>query len=203
MILNGEQRPGSKLLQLDLAKRFGVAQAVVREALFELQAFGLVETIDNRGVYVSELDTELLIDAIGVREVHEGLAARLCCERITKVQLRELAELAEQIYCEALRGEFDESGRLDRAFHQRIVHISSSRIIARLTDHYWILGKFLRLDRDPQEVREEHLIILKAIEENRPATAERLMREHIAVGRQMIEEKVRNGSFVPHWVAKS
>ena len=68
MILDGEQQAGSKLVQQQLAKRFGVAQGVVREALLELQAYGLVETVDNRGVFVSELSGQKLLDAFDVRE---------------------------------------------------------------------------------------------------------------------------------------
>ena len=82
MILSGERHPGSKLRQQELAEHFGVAQGVVREALLELQGFGLVETIDNRGIYVSQLDRARLLEAFHVREMHEGLAARLCCERV-------------------------------------------------------------------------------------------------------------------------
>src|SRR3954468_10733826 len=72
MILSGERRPGSKLRQQELAELFGVAQGVVREALLELQAYGLVETIDNRGIFVSRLDKEKLLEAFDVRAVHEG-----------------------------------------------------------------------------------------------------------------------------------
>src|SRR3954453_9620210 len=66
MILSGERHPGSKLRQQELAERFGVAQGVVREALLELQGFGLVETIDNRGIYVSQLDKSRLLEAFYV-----------------------------------------------------------------------------------------------------------------------------------------
>src|SRR5437667_6189130 len=84
MILAGERPPGTKLVQQQLARSFGVAQGVVREALLELQAFGLVESIDNRGVYVSELSVKRLLDSFDVREIHEGLAARLCCEHLNR-----------------------------------------------------------------------------------------------------------------------
>ena len=81
LIVNGRQKPGSKLVQQKLAKQFGVAQGVIREALLELQVCGLVEAIDNRGMFVSPIDAQKLLDAFEIREVHEGLAARLCCTR--------------------------------------------------------------------------------------------------------------------------
>ena len=81
MILTGKLKPGSRLTQQHLAKKFGVAQSVVRESLLELQASGLVRSVDNLGIFVSDLDEATLIHAYHVREMIEGLAARLCCER--------------------------------------------------------------------------------------------------------------------------
>src|SRR4029079_9354424 len=73
MILNGEPQPGHRLLQQHLAKKFGVAQGIVREALLELEAYGLVEAVDNRGVFVSQLNADKLLESFDVREVLEGL----------------------------------------------------------------------------------------------------------------------------------
>src|SRR3954451_6075161 len=90
LILSGELRPGERLTQQQLAKRFGVAQSVVRESLLELQFSGLVETVDNLGIFVSDLDATSLLQAYQVREVLEGLAARQCCERASRADIKEL-----------------------------------------------------------------------------------------------------------------
>ncbi len=200
MILNGQQRPGSKLVQLELAKKFGVAQGVVREALLELQAYGLVETVDNRGVYVSDLDARLLVEAFGIREVHEGLAARLCCDTMMPGDVRRLRDRVQQIYVAAQDGRLDEMAKLDREFHQELMHLSGHRILARLSENYWILGKVVRFDRNADDVRREHLNLLDAIEQRKPEEAERVAREHIAIARRMLEDRIRSGSFMPHWV---
>src|SRR5688572_23575440 len=108
MILRGERRPGTKLRQQELARQFDVAQGVIREALLELQAYGLVETIDRRGMFVSKLGKEKILEAFEVREMHEALAVRRCCERVTRVQIRELMKLAERIYEFAVAQKLDE-----------------------------------------------------------------------------------------------
>src|SRR3954447_9663692 len=95
LILIGEFPPGSRLTQQQLAKRFGVAQSVVRESLLELQSTGLVEAVDNLGVFVAGLDNAKLIEAYHVREMLEGLAARLCCEHASRADVRQLYELVE------------------------------------------------------------------------------------------------------------
>jgi len=201
MILKGEPRPGAKLVQQRLAKRFGVAQGVVREALLELQAYGLVESVDNRGIFVSELNAQKLLDSFDVREVHEGLAVRLCCERITRPQIRDLVALVHEVHKLATAGEAMVAAALDREFHQHLVRISGNSMLIRLADNYRLLGKVIQLTRDPDAVRDEHLAVLKAIERGRQAEAERLMRGHIRTARRDLEQQIAQGGFVPRWVA--
>src|SRR5215218_10194761 len=98
LILSGELRPGTRLTQQQLAKRFGVAQSVIRESLLELQFSGLVESVDNLGIFVSDLDTDMLLQAYEVREMLEGMAARLCCETASRSDVKQLSEQAERIY---------------------------------------------------------------------------------------------------------
>jgi DNA-binding GntR family transcriptional regulator len=200
MILTGERQPGTKLRQQELAKQFQVAQGVVREALLELQAYGLVEMIDRRGMFVTKLNKNKLLEAFEVREMHEALAARLCCERVTRAQVRELVEMAQQIYTLATNKKLDEMGSLDRELHARLVRLSGNSMLARLADNYAILGKFVRADRNPGVVRDEHVAILRAIEEGRPDDAERLIRSHVAAARLAVEKRIESGHFKPQWV---
>lgn len=201
MILEGERRPGTKLVQQQLAKRFGVAQGVVREALLELQAYGLVETIDNRGIFVSELSIKKLLDSFDVREFHEGLAARLCCERMNRLELRQLEAMAQEMFALAEQGKLMEMATLDREFHRRLVHASQNSMLIRLADNYRLLGKVIQMSRDPGQVRSEHLGILKAIEEGRSDDAEALMRTHIRTAKKGLERQIAEGKFRPNWLS--
>ncbi len=200
MILSGQCKPGSKLVQQGLARQFGVSQAVVREALLELQLCGLVEAVDNRGIYVGKLDAQKLIESYEVREVHEGLAARLCVERVTRAEIRALEELAERIYRLGSAGRFQDMALSDREFHQQLLRLSGNSMLIRLADNYWVFGKVVRLGRPPRAVHKEHMAILRAIAANRAPDAERLMRDHIRLGREKLEQQVKSGKFVPVWV---
>ncbi len=114
LILAGEWKSGERLTQQHLAKRFGVAQSVVRESLLELQFTGLVQMVDNLGIFVGRLNTGELIQAYEVREMLEGLAARNCCDRASRADLRELAEMAEEIHRLGAAGKNEQRGSLDR-----------------------------------------------------------------------------------------
>ncbi|HEY8666544.1 MAG TPA: GntR family transcriptional regulator [Tepidisphaeraceae bacterium] len=201
MILAGKSKPGSKLPQQRLARRFGVSQSVVREALFELRSVGLVESVDNRGMYVARLDARTLLESYDIRALHEGLVARLCCDTVTRAELRELQRTAEQIHALAEQGKFEEAGKLDRSLHDRLVHLSGHSMLIRLSEQYRVLSKVVQTEYDPAAVREQHMEVLEAIGAGKPDDAERRMRQHILVGKHYIEEQIQKGQFVPHWLA--
>ena len=200
LILSGELRPGTRLTQQQLAKRFGVAQSVIRESLLELQFSGLVESVDNLGIFVSDLDTDMLLQAYEVREMLEGMAARLCCETASRNDIKHLTDQAERIYELGMADKQVERGALDRDFHHRIITISGNVILSRLTEAYHVLGMIVQTSRSHPEIHEEHLGIVKAIEETRPDDAERLARQHVALVRQSIQQQITEGKFVPRWV---
>jgi DNA-binding GntR family transcriptional regulator len=200
LILGGTLRPGTRLVQQRLAGQLGVCQSVIREALLELQVCGLVETDYNRGMFVGQLDAERLLESFDVREAHECLAVRLCCDRVARVELRELTQLADQVFELGRAGKHARMAALDREFHQRLIELSGNGMLARLSHNFWVLGKTIRAGRAPRTVRDEHLAILKAIDANQPEKAERLMRKHIQAGRQLVEKQVRHHRFAPAWV---
>ncbi|MBI4024598.1 MAG: GntR family transcriptional regulator [Verrucomicrobia bacterium] len=201
MILNGEHAPGVKLVQLKLARQFGVSRGLVREALFEMKSLGLVETVDNRGAVVADVRGKRLLDCHDVREMLEGLAARLCCDRITRVQLRELGELAERVFKLSSSGKQEESAWLDREFHQRLIQISDNTVLVHLAEQHWVLGKIVTgKSGAPQRTREEHLAILKAIESGNEDEAERQARRHVHRGRCILQEQLAQGPLELRWL---
>lgn len=200
MILSGEQKPGAKIKQQEFAAQFGVAQGVVREALLELQAHGLVETIDNRGMFVTELNAERIIESFYVREVHEGLAVRLCCERASRAELKPLVELTHEMYRCAVAGNEERAAELDRDFHFRLLHLSRHSMLIRLAENYRVLGKFVRGGRAPGIIRDEHLDVLAAIAAGSADKAERLVRQHVAAARLAAEKVLADSLAELKWM---
>lgn len=199
-ILSGETQPGERLTQQSLAKELGVAQGTVRESLLELQWLGLVESVDRLGVFVGKLDAARLSEAYQVREFLEGLAVRLACDNASRADVAELRKMAENIWQLSQEQKYDEMGAADRAFHLKIITLSRNRILARLTEGYRALGMAVRASRDPRIIREEHLQIVEAIENNTPDEAERLARSHVREARLNIEQQAARNEFTAKWV---
>lgn len=199
-ILSGESQPGERLTQQSLARELGVAQGTVRESLLELQWLGLVESVDRLGVFVGKLDAARLSEAYQVREVLEGLAARLTCEHASRSEIASLRGMVERIWQLSQDQDYDFMGAEDRAFHLQIVNLSGNKILARLTEGYRVLGMAVRASRDPRIVYEEHLRIVDAIENNLPDEAERIARAHVAEARRRIEQQAARNEFTAKWV---
>jgi DNA-binding GntR family transcriptional regulator len=204
-ILSGKHRPGSRLAQEDLANEYKVGRGIVREALLQLQQLGLVEVVDNRGFFVTQLNPKKLLDAHEMREMHDGLAARLCCERITPAQADELIAMAKRIYQLGLEGKNLEMGYLDRDLHDRLLRIAGNEVLFDVVSKYRFLLRKIVVDR-PRERRnldetlDEHMSVLTAIRENRPDEAERLARAHVHKVRVENEKLIQSGKFRPEWL---
>ena len=200
MILSGELKPGTRLTQQHLAKRFGVAQSVVRESLLELQSSGLVRSVDNLGIFVSDLDTHSLIHAYYVREVLEGLAARLCCERASRADIKAMYDMVDKIHELALADRMPERGVVDRQFHHRTILVSGNPILQNLTDSYQMLNMVVQVGREHEFILHEHRSIVEAIEKGHGDEAERRARKHVEGARHAIAKLITEGHFEPRWV---
>jgi DNA-binding GntR family transcriptional regulator len=198
-ILSGESKPGERLSQQSLARELGVAQGTVRESLLELQWLGLVESVDHLGVFVEKLDVTRVCEAYLLREVMEGLAARLACRNAGRSDVAELKTMAERIY-KLAQEDNPEAASLDRGFHLRITEMTRNDTLLKLSKTYRALGMVVRAFREPAVIYAEHLKIIEAIENNLAEEAEQQARKHVLGARAMIEAQAQGGKFVPQWV---
>jgi DNA-binding GntR family transcriptional regulator len=198
-ILSGESKPGERLSQQSLARELGVAQGTVRVSLLEWQWLGLVESVDHRGVFVEKMDVGRICEAYMLREVLEGLAARLACSTASRSDVTELKNMAERIY-KLSQEDSLEAASLDRSFHLRITEITRNDTLLRLSRTYRALGMIVRAFREPSEIYAEHCRIIDAIEKNLAEEAEREARKHVLGARKTIETQAQTGKFVPQWV---
>jgi DNA-binding GntR family transcriptional regulator len=90
-IVSGQLAPGERLTERALIEMLAVSRTVIREALRQLEAEGLIEIIPNKGPVVRQLSAAEAKDLYRIRAVLEGLAARLFAENATDAMVAELA----------------------------------------------------------------------------------------------------------------
>lgn len=179
----GDFAPGARLVEADLAERFGVSRTPVREALNRLETQGVLARDPRRGVVVASLDYDELGELYAVREVAEGFAARMAARHAAPAEIALLQEMVE-----GDRARLNDPRALSQAnkqFHRQLHRASHNRYLIQMLD---AMRRSLALlssstlavpERGVQSV-EEHAAIVAAIAARDEETAERAARLHIA-----------------------
>lgn len=133
MILSGEIAPGSPVIELDIAARFGASRTPIREALRRLEAEGMLEPRGARGTIVRALKSEEVFCILEIREALEKIAALRASRRMQPNEFTRLESLVEQMRHSV--DDLSEMERLDTAFHDEILaHAEGIRLKRMLGD---------------------------------------------------------------------
>ena len=178
----GEFRPGDRLVEAELAERFGVSRTPIREALQRLETQSVVAR-DGRSLVVSSLDHDQLGELYVVRAELEGLAARLAAQHAAPEEIRLLCDLIARdrtlIAHPALLA------RANRRFHHQIHLASHNRYLIQQLDMVHrsmalLATTSLAAEGRGGQAMDEHEAIVRAIEARDGAAAETAIRLHIS-----------------------
>lgn len=187
-IISGELAQGSKIVESDLALKYGISRGPLREAIHRLERIKLIVRIPHAGSRVVTLDTKMMEDIYTAREAIEGMAARLAARLMTDDEIASLSTLLDQH--EAAISETD-----GRVYFQREGDIDFHFRIAVASQNQWILEKLngelyqlIRMCRHQsgqfparaQTALDQHRQIAAAIGGRDEELAELLMRRHIS-----------------------
>lgn len=128
---SGIYRPGDRLVESELADRFGVSRTPVREALQRLETQSMLAR-DGRSLIVASLDHNQLAELYVVRAELEGLAARLAAQHASAEEVRVLRAMVEDD--RKLLGDPGALSRANRRFHKQIHLASHNRYLVQQLD---------------------------------------------------------------------
>lgn len=123
-------RPDDRVNEVHLAKALGVSRTPIREALHRLASEGFVVLRPNRGFFVRSLSTDGMLDLYELRQIIEGAAYRLMCERADDAQLAGLHGFWQSIKVDYLQRAPDEILELDERLHMMIAEMSGNPELA-------------------------------------------------------------------------
>jgi DNA-binding GntR family transcriptional regulator len=200
-ILGGQLSAGARLRQIDLAAQLGISRTPVREALGRLQQEGLVDLLPGGGVRVAVLNLGEAVELYDLREVLDGLAARLAATRATAPSLARLeTSLARMGRCLA-RGRARGSQWFPAhvAFHDEIFRASGNARLQALSAVVRLsIQRFhpllLRTEHRLEDAYREHRTIYEAIAAREGGAAERLARAHIANAKAIVLKAMAQGA---------
>lgn len=179
----GVFKPGDRLVESDLAERFGVSRTPIREALQRLETQSLLER-DGRSLIVASLTHSQMAELYVVRRELEGLAARLAARHATNEEIRVLREMVSDD--DALINDPQALSRANRRFHQQLHLASHNRYLVQQLDLVHrtmalMATTSLAVEGRGEIAQGEHSAIVAAIEARDEDAAENALQEHISV----------------------
>jgi DNA-binding GntR family transcriptional regulator len=188
-ILNGTLKPGVKLAEIPLSERLGVSRTPVREAVQRLAQDGLVLIEANKGAKVRGISLAEIEEIYAVREVLDGLAAKLAAKHRSHKDLRAMQNALQKLE-QASRTAYTEQVSADLEFHNAIASASgNSTLETTLKSLAQSVARVKLLTRETnqnQSTYNAHHAILSAIENKDDSLAEKNAREHVRAFQEML-----------------
>ena len=167
-ILTGAIVPGTRMMEVELAKEIGVSRTPIREAIRKLEKEGLVTIEPRRGAYASQISTKDMVEILEVRQNMEGLAAYFAASRMKPDQLSELKSASDKYNTAVATGNMADMIKYDTEFHHIIVESCNNKILVQMIEQLQELVlrfRYIYYDnfRRAENMPEEHKAILEAI----------------------------------------
>jgi DNA-binding GntR family transcriptional regulator len=195
-IINGQLAQGTKIVESDLALKYGISRGPLREAIHRLEQIKLIVRIPHAGSRVVTLDIKMMQDIYTAREALEGMAARLAARLMPDADIEALSTLLDQhsdnINETAGKAYLQSEGDID--FHYRIALASENRWIQQ--NLHGELYQLIRMCRHQsgqfpsraQTALDQHRQIANAIARRDEELAELLMRRHISGAWEIVKK---------------
>lgn len=193
-IVDGHYPQGIKLTEQDLVTEFGISRPLLREILADLDSQGLVERKPNRGAVVRRVDSNSLMEIMDIREVLEGLAARLAARNSNPKDWIELEEaFGEPAEKMVKNQDFDKFLELVATLREHIVKAAQNEELSNLI--YLLFAKITIVQRRvvilPDRMKQgikEHREVIKAIMSGDENAAEQKKKENLRSARNYLEK---------------
>ena len=196
-ILEGQLKPGQRLMEVQLAEQLGVSRTPVREAIRKLELEGLVVMLPRKGAYVANMSLKDIVDVLEVRASLEGLSASLAAERMHEDDIKKLEKIVQDFKEHASSGDVEQLLKMDVEFHECIFKAANNKRLHQLINSLWEQVYRFRVtyisDYDSSlSIVEEHNKILDAIEKGDCELAKKYATDHIINAEHFMIDKAIN-----------
>lgn len=195
-IINGEIKPGERLVERDIATKFSASRTPVREALRKLETEGLIEYLARKGVVVRGFNVGEIEEIYSIRKVLEKLAIRSAIKKINDSQIENLKLIVEELE----RLENGEAARRTylglHAFDDLILDAAEMPILKSFLHTLQAsLQRFRKINLSSHPRRKdavkEHKEILQAIISRDIDLAEQLVSKHVDNSRSELKKMIK------------
>lgn len=190
-IMNGNLKPGERLMEVQLAQKLGVSRTPVREAIRKLELEGIITMIPRKGAYVAEVSLKDISEVLEVRAALEGLAAGLAAEKMLDSEIELLKEKASEFEEAAQEMKREDLIQLDVQIHEIIFKSTNNHALMNLVDGLREQVQRFRITylssmQNAEEIIIEHRELINALIERNPEKAKIAAESHIKQIRNFI-----------------
>ena len=178
----GEIGPGERLLEIELAKRFGVSRTPIREAIRKLESEGIIQHLPRVGAVVRQLGQPEIVELYEMRIVLEATAAEMAAQHASSAELETLDALNSDML-----GASDDPNtvaQINRQFHLCVVEAARNKFLTHcyndLSNALMLLGKTtLDTKQRIDHVCSQHADIITALRKRDGTAAANAMKNHM------------------------
>jgi DNA-binding GntR family transcriptional regulator len=190
-IVRGKISSGEWLVESHIAETLGISRTPVREAIHKLEREGLIERQPRGGFTVLGLKRSDIEETFGIRSVLEGYAARLAAIKHDAQELEELENKIAEFQKALDRKKMNLLPAINTEFHDLLYGLSKSpklvNMINGLRDQIYRYRQMILKERQfASTSNQDHKKMLKYIRKRDAEGAERVVREHILRGQEMV-----------------
>lgn len=201
-ILHGKLKAGQRLIEETLANQIGISRTPVREALQKLERDELVTRLPKRGFAVREFTKEDVEEIFGIRTALESYAAYLATVHITPEKISALEKKIEELESALKKGNDEKLIELHTEFHDLLYKSCKSKklieMINNLSDYFYrYRSALLRAAGGLRYSNEDHRRMLEAMKRKNPKLVERLVRQHLTRGKEIVIKEINAGRITP------
>jgi DNA-binding GntR family transcriptional regulator len=177
------RRQDLRLDERQLTQALGVSRTPVREALTLLEQEGFIRTLPRRGIFIVRKSKREIIEMIQMWAALESMAARLATLHASDLEIGKLRHLFDEFKNSSPAEHIGEYSEANIAFHQMIISLGGSQVIADASRNLFIHVRAIRkatISHNDRAARSiiDHLNIIEALERRDTELAERLTRQH-------------------------
>jgi len=190
-IMTGELPPGTRLIEVELARQLGVSRGPLREAMRILETEGLLESSPGRGSSVTQFSEKDIREVYSLRAVLEQEAIRLAAMYSKDEDLNQLQIILDALFEAAEDGNLSKVTELDFQFHTQIWKMADHQLLMQVlqgitTQIRMFLAVQTHLYNDLAEGISDHQKLLDSLKNSDGESGAQIMKNHLQVAEDVI-----------------
>lgn len=180
-IIDGKLKPGQKIIMSEIAKKYGLSEIPVREAVRRLESDGFVNFTPHVGAVVTEIDEKEFIEIYLIRIELEALATRLAVPYVSDKDVEYLTRINQEMETAIEKKSYEKLGNLNRKFHLRIYQSAPYPYLNNMLRDLWEKAErtqsvFAYVPERAEASVKEHINIINALKKKDAELAEKLVK---------------------------